>query len=203
MSINAPFYNPQHTDLTIFAGENETRFEVHRCIVTLDSEFLKVICQNTHFKEGIQHVVRLPTMDADTVRNILGWFYQLPLELPEDPITDEGYEKSINLLNAADYLGIPKIIPKVVDIVENYLVNCKSWDPDRELATDDEQKKVDLLCRIYEVGGVVKIDCLKTYLKALKKTHHMGMFMKMVGDLEDCHEKLFGDVMMAMYATVD
>ncbi|EPS45876.1 hypothetical protein H072_197 [Dactylellina haptotyla CBS 200.50] len=200
--IEAPLYTSEYADLTLLVGEDATEFQVHRGIVTLYSKFFKVVCQNPNFREGQERVIRLPELDAETVKRLLQWFYQAPLEIPSDIISDDGYEVTINLLNAADFLEIDDVIKMITDATEDYFTKCDSWSPDREEARADEQKKVDLLCRVYELGGKIDANCFKRYLGALKKSHNTGLFMNMVKELEDCHHALFQDIMVALYANV-
>ncbi|KAK6330418.1 hypothetical protein TWF696_003515 [Orbilia brochopaga] len=203
VDINAPLYTSQYTDLTLLIGEEATKFCVHRNILTIHSEFFQVACGNPNFKESAEQLVRLPEVDVETMTNILRWCYQAPLAIPEDMVSDVGYETVRNLLDAADYLNIQGVFRLVTRAVDDYLYRCSKWRSDREDAAADEQKKVDLLCRIYDYGGKMEDDCLRKYLNSLKESHNLGLFMNMVKELEDCHPKLFRDIMVALYSTVD
>ncbi|KAK6524099.1 hypothetical protein TWF694_005762 [Orbilia ellipsospora] len=205
MSVDAPLYTPDYADLTLLVGTDPSikEFKIHRHIVTVNSKFFKVICNNPNFKEGREQIVKLPEVDVDTAHRLLRWFYQEPLDLPDDIISDEGYPVMINLVNAADFLEIERVIVILRDATAGYLKHCSKWSEDRELAKEEEQRKVDLMCRIYECG--VKIDgaVINRYLRRLKRRHKLGMFMDMVSAIEDCHHALFEDIMVALYATVD
>ncbi|KAF3934628.1 hypothetical protein ABW20_dc0102328 [Dactylellina cionopaga] len=203
MFIDAPLYPSQDADLTLLVGLDENEFKVHSNIVTAHSKFFKIICRNLNFREGVEKLVRLPEMDAETMKRLLPWFYREPLDLPEDMICDEGYEIVINLLNASDFLEIAAIVKIITETTQSYLERCHSWSSDRDQAAADEQKKIDLLCRIYECGGKVDGNCLKKYMQALKESRYLGLFMNMVNEIEDCHEALFKDIMVALYATPD
>ncbi|EWC46658.1 hypothetical protein DRE_04145 [Drechslerella stenobrocha 248] len=202
-TIDAPLYTTQYTDLKIYAGEEAREFDVHRHILAVHSEFFKVACQNPHFKEGAEQVIRLPTVDAGTMTRLLRWFYQGPLELPSDWTSDDSYDRIMDMLNSADYLGIPTLVKAISEATPSYLRANSQWHADRGIAIAEEQKKVDFLSRLYECGGNIEIKFLKEHLNALKKSRNLGLFMGVVKDLEGCHEALFGDIMVALYATVD
>ncbi|KAJ6255943.1 LOW QUALITY PROTEIN: hypothetical protein Dda_9234 [Drechslerella dactyloides] len=198
-----PLYTSQYTDLTLLIGEEAAKFHVHRNIVSVHSEFFQIACGNPHFREGAERLVRLPEIDVETMTTILRWCYQAPLALPDDLMSDEGYEKVRRLLDAADYLVVENVVGLVARATDDYLYHCAKWSSDRKALVAGEQKKVDLLCRIYDSGGKMQDDCLRKYLRSLKESHKLGLFMNIVKELEDCHEKLFNDIMVALYSTVD
>ncbi|KAF3908880.1 hypothetical protein AA313_de0203778 [Arthrobotrys entomopaga] len=203
MSVDASLYTPEDADLTLRVGADSKEFKVHRNIMTVDSKFFKVVCNNPNFREGRDQLVKLPEIDEDTATRLLRWFYQEPLDVPTDIISDDGYAIFINLLNAADFLEIDNVIAILKNATEEYFRKCKSWRKDRERAREEEQRKVDLMCRVYECGVKIDGDVLKWYLRRLKKVHNLGMFMDMVWEIEDCHHALFEDIMVGLYSTVD
>ncbi|KAK6347496.1 hypothetical protein TWF718_005337 [Orbilia javanica] len=190
-------------DLTIQVGEEGKRFQVHKDLFMAKSKFFKAAaCSSSHFREGVERLVRLPEIDVESMKRLIRWFYEAYLDLPTDIISDEGYEITLNLLNAADFLEIPVVINIITKATQNYIWKCKTWKRDMEEATADEQKKVDLMCRLYECGGKIDAERLNAYLENLRDAHKMGLFINAVKEVEDCHPEFFNDTMVAVYSTV-
>ncbi|KAF3228526.1 hypothetical protein TWF191_002382 [Orbilia oligospora] len=190
-------YKKKESDLTVLVGQEERKFEVHTRLFAAKSKFFKAACSTSHFREGVEHLVRLPEIDVESMKRIVAWFYDSRLTLPTDIFSDEGYEITLNLLNAADFLEIPIVINIITKATQNYIWKCNSWKEDAEEAAADEQKKVDLMCRLYECGGKIDAIQLNAYLKNLRDSHKMGLFINAVKEVEDCHPGFFNDTMVA------
>ncbi|KAF3908815.1 hypothetical protein ABW21_db0209483 [Orbilia brochopaga] len=201
--IDAPLYSSQYSDFTLLVGEEATKFCVHRIILTVQSGFFKVVCANTNFKEGVEQLARLPEIDVETMTNILRWFYQAPLGIPEDLISDDGYEKFKSLLDAANYLDIESAIGLLSKAMNDYLLKGYRRPRDKKDILVCETRKVDLLCRIYTYGSKMEDGTLAQYITSLKFSRQLGVFMNTVKELDDCHATLFRDIMVALYSMVD
>ncbi|RVD89378.1 uncharacterized protein DFL_000389 [Arthrobotrys flagrans] len=195
-------YQNADPDLTVLVGEEGKKFQVHGQLFVAKSKFFKAACSTSHFREGVEHLVRLPEINAESMTRLIRWFYDAHLDLPTDIISDEGYEITLNLLNAADFLEIPMVINIITKATQNYIWKCNSWKEDVEEAAADEQKKVDLMCRLYECGGEIDTVRLNAYLENLRESHKMGLFINAIKEVEDCHPGFFNDTMVAVYSTV-
>ncbi|KAK6329828.1 hypothetical protein TWF730_006124 [Orbilia blumenaviensis] len=202
-SINGASYTNTDPDLTIIVGQEQKKFQVHKDLFISKSKFFKAACSNSHFREGVENLVRLPEIDSESMIRLRQWFYETNLPLPTDIILDDGYEITLNLLNAADFLEIPAVITIITKATQNYIWKCNSWKGDPGEAAEDEQKKVDLMCRLYECGGKIDRERLKAYLNNLKEGHRMGLFVNALREVEDCHPDFFNDTMTAVYSTVE
>ncbi|KAK6498170.1 hypothetical protein TWF506_004409 [Arthrobotrys conoides] len=202
MWMTGVYFRNKEPDLTILVGEEEKKFQVHNKLFVSKSKFFKAACSTSHFREGVERLVRLPEIDVESMKRLIGWFYESHLVLPTDIISDEGYEITLNLLNAADFLEIPIVISIITKATQNYIWKCNSWKEDADEAAADEQKKVDLMCRLYECGGKIDAVRLNAYLSNLRDSHKMGLFINAVKEVEDCHPGFFNDTMVAVYSTV-
>ncbi|KAK6495128.1 hypothetical protein TWF481_003156 [Arthrobotrys musiformis] len=199
---NFTCYETLPKDLTILAGEEEEEFKVHKRLFISKSKFFKAACTKSRFREGQERLVRLPEIDGECMSRLIRWFYDSRLDVPADIISDEGYTITLDLLNAADYLQLPIVIRILTRAVQNYIWKCNAWKKDADEAFADEQKKVDLMCRLYECGGRIDGERLNAYLRNLRGAHKMGLFMNAVKEVEDCHPGFFQDTMVAVYSTV-
>ncbi|KAK6519051.1 hypothetical protein TWF281_003740 [Arthrobotrys megalospora] len=202
-SINIASYTNVNPDLIIIVGEVQKKFRVHKDLLIAKSKFFKAACSTSHFREGVENIVRLPEIDPESMVRLVRWFYNVELGLPEDITVEDGYEITLNLLNAADFLEVPAVVTIITRATQNYIWKCNSWKGDAEEAAEDEQKKVDLMCRLYECGGKIDRECLHSYFENLKESHKMGLFVNALKEVEDCHPDFFNDTMVAVYSTVE
>ncbi|KAF3207493.1 hypothetical protein TWF106_004915 [Orbilia oligospora] len=103
------------TDIKVFAGLERQEFNLHRGILSVNSEFFKIACQRDRFKEGNSGEVELPEIKADVFSLVVIWLYDGGFTFPDDyrEIVTEVYR-------AAEFLQIPRLQTDVVQAVVNF-----------------------------------------------------------------------------------
>ncbi|KAF2124707.1 hypothetical protein P153DRAFT_400795 [Dothidotthia symphoricarpi CBS 119687] len=62
------------TPITVFVGHTESRFSVHECLLTTDSEFFKSALSK-EWKENLERIVKLPEAKPEAFHLYAKWLY--------------------------------------------------------------------------------------------------------------------------------
>ncbi|KAF3927915.1 hypothetical protein ABW20_dc0106917 [Dactylellina cionopaga] len=95
--------DPCFSDITVYVGEKEKEYKLHRNILSVGSSYFKVVCKEGAFREGNERVVKIPDTDSDAFDIILKWLYSGEYSLPEEKVDRDAF---CLVLKAADYFGI-------------------------------------------------------------------------------------------------
>ncbi|KAF3102946.1 hypothetical protein TWF706_005071 [Orbilia oligospora] len=103
------------TDIKVFAGPERQEFNLHRGILSVNSEFFKIACQPGRFKEGNSGEVELPEIKAEVFSLVVVWLYDGGFTFPDDYS-----EIVIEVYRAAEFLQIPGLQTAVVQAILTY-----------------------------------------------------------------------------------
>ncbi|KAF3129163.1 hypothetical protein TWF569_010601 [Orbilia oligospora] len=103
------------TDIKVFSGPERQEFNLHRGILSVNSEFFKIACQPGRFKEGNSGEIELPEIKAEVFSLVVTWLYDGGFTFPGDYP-----EIVIEVYRAAEFLQIPRLQTDVVQVVVNF-----------------------------------------------------------------------------------
>ncbi|EGX44518.1 hypothetical protein AOL_s00188g186 [Orbilia oligospora ATCC 24927] len=103
------------TDVKVFAGPKRQEFNLHRGVLSVNSEFFKIACQRDRFKEGNSGEIELPEIKAEVFSLVVTWLYDGGFTFPDDYP-----EIVIEVYRAAEFLQIPGLQAGVVQAILAY-----------------------------------------------------------------------------------
>ncbi|KAF3189109.1 hypothetical protein TWF788_011230 [Orbilia oligospora] len=102
--------NPEYSDMTVYAGIQQTPFKLHRAVMCISSGFLKACCDSSSFKEGATKAVYLPDIEPEVFQKVVLWLYE------EDyKYTWTNWNEDLKLIRAADLLKIEDLRANILN----------------------------------------------------------------------------------------
>ncbi|KAF3927081.1 hypothetical protein AA313_de0204206 [Arthrobotrys entomopaga] len=109
-SLLGKLWDPDFADVTVQVGGCAQEYKLHRTILCSESPFFKAACKS-NFQEGINRLIKLPTIKPQVFEKILVWLYTGVYELP----ADGNHATIASLYSAADFLGTLKLKQAVLE----------------------------------------------------------------------------------------
>lgn len=178
--------------MTLLVGPSEEAYEVHRLILTTQSSFFRVACENQNFREAREQKIKLPTLKPSTMRIILYYLYSTTLKLPGPMLSDAGIDATLDVLESAHYLGIESLIQEIT----RASMAEANWDYTLEVV---EGYRLAVLNKVYELDGGVGREEVEDFVRSHCKRGYIGCLVQAAEGLEECNGRLFRDLMVAVY----
>ncbi|KAK6330421.1 hypothetical protein TWF696_003518 [Orbilia brochopaga] len=104
------------SDIIVTVGPEKDFFELHKNIITLQSNLLETLCSEGSKKPGTTELI-LPQVDGHTFRIILEWMYDGKRALRQL----DNDEKFLTIYKAADFLDMPQLKIDIIGLLSHMI----------------------------------------------------------------------------------